>query len=598
MRSWLARVAGRTTDAIDVALFVACVSAGAAMLLAGSIAIAAPIVTAIVALAWTARFVSRRRVGLAVSHAAATAIVLPLVWADRVHFAVFQKHIDRERLVVAWEAIRSGEIRPNVKAIAFAIGAAVALGVVLALLVKALSFVPRSARASRIASSSAPFAFGIIAIVAVAREVVASSRVDAPTRRATNSLHDEQVFAEFRKRADALLASPIAVQRRPDILILHVESLRADMLRDDVMPNLAALSRRCVRAEHHYTTGTNTGTGMFGILNGLSAIYYPHARKAQWQPLPLRVLKKLGYVESSFFVQKMATYDGLDSLFFKGVVDYTQVGADIPVGDNDAKMVESYLARLASREPSAPRFDYLVFDASHYDYGYPDAFARFAPAMTLDLGFRDGIAAREGINEELKWRGPYVRNRFQNSLFYIDSLIDKVVRSLETSGGMKSTIVVVTGDHGEEFWEHGAFGHNGGLEDEQTRVAFVMCMPEPTALRYAYTSHADLFPTLFDWMGVALGDARVMTGKSLLRYDASADLAILGNSITGDGYDPKFATAADGVKVFWKNAEGFPVLGVWNERDEPMPTYAADAARAIVQRTVAAGRLEQPPTAP
>jgi len=78
---------------------------------------------------------------------------------------------------------------------------------------------------------------------------------------------------------------------------------------------------------------------------------------------------------------------------------------------------------------------------------------------------------------------------------------------------------VVTSDHGEEFWDHGAFEHGHSLHDEVIRVPLLLRVPgiggaggprrveEPVGL-------VDVMPTLLEVMGVGAPDS--FQGESLV----------------------------------------------------------------------------------
>ena len=68
---------------------------------------------------------------------------------------------------------------------------------------------------------------------------------------------------------------------------------------------------------------------------------------------------------------------------------------------------------------------------------------------------------------------------------------------------MQNTIVVVTGDHGEELLEHGRWGHGSAFVDEQIHVPLVMRIPGQSArVIETVTSHLDIVPSLLPAFGV------------------------------------------------------------------------------------------------
>jgi len=61
-------------------------------------------------------------------------------------------------------------------------------------------------------------------------------------------------------------------------------------------------------------------------------------------------------------------------------------------------------------------------------------------------------------------------NRYLNCLKHNDELIGKVMQLLEDRGLDSTTLVVVTGDHGEAFGQHGQYGHGTALYEENVKV--------------------------------------------------------------------------------------------------------------------------------
>ena len=68
---------------------------------------------------------------------------------------------------------------------------------------------------------------------------------------------------------------------------------------------------------------------------------------------------------------------------------------------------------------------------------------------------------------------------------------------LRRSGRWEQMVVVVTSDHGEEFFEHGGFEHNRTLYDEMLRVPLLIKSPGlHPGMREIQTQSVDLAPTL------------------------------------------------------------------------------------------------------
>jgi arylsulfatase A-like enzyme len=111
---------------------------------------------------------------------------------------------------------------------------------------------------------------------------------------------------------------------------------------------------------------------------------------------------------------------------------------------------------------------------------------------------------------------------YLRAVWRLDSLIGGLYRELEDLGLADDTLVVVTGDHGEEFGEHGWFGHNWSLYEAEVRVPCVFIGPRlaPLGRRSRVVGgHVDLWATITDVCGLP-ADPR-WQGRSLVSGGAA-----------------------------------------------------------------------------
>lgn len=114
---------------------------------------------------------------------------------------------------------------------------------------------------------------------------------------------------------------------------------------------------------------------------------------------------------------------------------------------------------------------------------------------------------------------PEIVNRYRNCLRELDDWLQAVLTNVD----LTSTIVVLTGDHGEEFFEDGRFLHANALDEPQTRTPFLMYIPGYGGREIdEVTSHADLMPTLMDLFGWADGVPRFGQSVFAKTGDSSA----------------------------------------------------------------------------
>lgn len=517
--------------------------------------------------------------------------VLGFTLADLTYFRLFRRHLDWVAVELGWEALRSKSLR---------LGASDALALVSALLVVGAAFVLLHAHVSRYGARFEArlrgLAGGLVVLGLVTgllherlwdEQHVEAARLARTLPWATNldrlperlgeqafgTAVDQLVHADLRAARLAVEKSTPMVRERPNLLIVHVESLRADVFTPELMPELTRIALGCSRPPRHYSTGNNTGTGVFGLTTGLFAWQYPLSRDEPRPALPLVVLKKLGYRIGTHFANNLKTYDDIFEVVFGGLVDDAFVPADGPADQMDRAVVSHYLASLA--EHPGPRFDYVVLDSTHYDYGYPKEFERHTPAGTLDLGVSDGIElgrrARERIGQ--------VKNRYLNAVGWVDTQIAAIVTGLDRAGKLGNTLFVVVGDHGESFWEHETVGHGTSLDEQQIRVASVFC---GSKLAERPASHADVFPTWFDQMQLSGVDRAFMSGESL-RVRPASETLLAGMGVTGRFRSTRFVALGPELKVHFDNAGSLPIRAVTDLDDRPVSVAPGVAERVLLE---------------
>jgi lipoteichoic acid synthase len=68
---------------------------------------------------------------------------------------------------------------------------------------------------------------------------------------------------------------------------------------------------------------------------------------------------------------------------------------------------------------------------------------------------------------------PYF-NRYLNAVHESDALVGKLAATLQSMGLTDRTLLVITGDHGEAFGEHGQLIHGATVYDEEVRVPLLI----------------------------------------------------------------------------------------------------------------------------
>lgn len=104
----------------------------------------------------------------------------------------------------------------------------------------------------------------------------------------------------------------------------------------------------------------------------------------------------------------------------------------------------------------------------------------------------------------------YMKGRYYGEIAYMDKRIKELLNLLDEHGVLHKTVILVTGDHGEEFMEHGYLGHGSQLYGETIRVPLIIWGPRevvgPHRILEGMSDNASLFNSMARLMGVPLED--------------------------------------------------------------------------------------------
>jgi len=305
-------------------------------------------------------------------------------------------------------------------------------------------------------------------------------------------------------------AKPIERTASPhyNIVWLVSESLRADMLDPEIMPDTWAFSKQAVSFSQHYSGGNGTRMGLFSMFYGLYGSYWFPFLNEQRGPLIMDLLLKDQY-QISLYTSARFTYPEFDSTLFARIPLDQMHARDTSLTNwqNDRHHVTELLDFIGHRDPSRPFMTFLFFESPHARYYFPpESVIRRPYLKNLNYATMD-------VNKDM----PLIKNRYINSCHHLDSQLGRVITYLKENNLLDSTIVLITGDHGEEFMEKGRWGHNSAFSEEQTRVPMVLWVPGQPAGRVSrMTSHLDIPATLLPLLGVTNPPEDYSLGFNLL----------------------------------------------------------------------------------
>lgn len=214
--------------------------------------------------------------------------------------------------------------------------------------------------------------------------------------------------------------------------------------------------------------------------------------------------------------------------------------------------VDAALSAL-DKEAGQPVFLLLhLFDA-HLDYDPPDGFItpfvgeRRIPTPPVSMKECQSLRRAEGEAPPSQADIDYLRGLYQGEIAYVDRAMGRFVEGLKDLGRWDHTTLVLTSDHGEEFWDHGGFEHGHTLYDELVRVPLIIRRPGAAGAMTGVVEHQvrtiDIAPTLFELASIKSPPSFI--GRSLLPD-------MLGNQPTGTFPAFSQSTLYGAEKMSWR----------------------------------------------
>ncbi len=299
----------------------------------------------------------------------------------------------------------------------------------------------------------------------------------------------------------------------PNVLMLLVDTLRADDLglygsERGTSPFIDSLGARGVVFENATSTAAWTLPAHASLFSGV----YPtrHGVRSFREVVPHRyatlpgLLGKHGYATAAVFnLQALRTMRrGFDRVLF------------VPDAQDEAgatgRVANRALGWLAGATP--PWFLFLHFYDVHSDYQPKPSYAlRFAaPYDGPATGRTDELRAfRKGEADLDEADVRHLHELYRAGIRQFDDDLRSVFAALEARGHLdEDTLVVLTSDHGEEFFDHGSVLHGRTLHQELVRVPLIFAGAGlPAGVRVAEpVSLVDLLPTVLALLGVPAPD--------------------------------------------------------------------------------------------
>jgi len=317
-----------------------------------------------------------------------------------------------------------------------------------------------------------------------------------------------------------------------NVVLIVLDTLRADRLSchgydRPTSPNLDKLASEGVRFENCFIQSAGTHPGFTTIMTGRSPVY--HGVISHCGHIPLKdglkmlpeVLKEQGYVtaavdnlpstwhswlpEETRGVEPEWFRRGYDLFDDYGLLKQTALATKQNAGQITEKAFK-LLDEIGDRE----FFLFLHYWDPHTGYFPPPPFDRlYYVGDETDPKHTSMAKVREEMGDTVeKWHGnstkdvtdaKYLIAQYDGAITYCDYQLGRLFIKLQQMGVADDTLIVVTGDHGENMLEHVPYFGHGGLYTCTTHVALIMKHPRQLPEGKVFSQlagHVDIVPTI------------------------------------------------------------------------------------------------------
>lgn len=320
--------------------------------------------------------------------------------------------------------------------------------------------------------------------------------------------------------AAELLVEPDSA--RKNIVMIVIDSWNSRSWTDEVFPNIKGFAERCNYYADHLSSSNGTTGSTFGMFFGLPSYFRNDIEGAGTQPLLVEQMLAQGY-DVKAFSSATLVYPPFARMLFANVPDLRIESKGKTVYERDCEITDEFISFIGDGNKERPFYSLLFYDLAH-GYELPaEKTKHFQPSWE----FADYLGLNNDTDPTPFW------NLYRNCLFQVDSLVGRVLDCLEEKQLLENTIVLITGDHGQEFNENkkNFWGHNSNYSPVQLRVPLLYYDATQTPAVHRYrTTHYDVAPTLLKNVLGVKNDVSDLGVGHLLTDSCSRDWHIVGDN--------------------------------------------------------------------
>ncbi|MDA7746133.1 DUF3413 domain-containing protein [Psychromonas sp.] len=250
-----------------------------------------------------------------------------------------------------------------------------------------------------------------------------------------------------------------------NILFINIESLRADMLNPQNMPNLQKLSQQGTNFKKHFSGADNNKQGVYSLFYSLPNSYWDTVTDNHISPVfidkvvqdqrHIGLFSSIGMLHPQFLQSSFSQLKNIPNVYYSKT-------------ENNNQVIQQWNKWLTAQKNNKPWFSYIYLEQKNH-YLFTKKHKKPISEQSKDLAL------------------------YQSQVFTIDNQIQSLVDTLKKQKQYDKTIILITGANGLSF-------NNQNSSDasliNNSHVPMVILWPNKTPLEIErMTSHADIIPT-------------------------------------------------------------------------------------------------------
>lgn len=248
----------------------------------------------------------------------------------------------------------------------------------------------------------------------------------------------------------------------PNILVIVTDSLRSTDIRNNprLAPTLTSAPENGLFSLDHYSVSNCTHFSLYSMATGKLPTRYGAARDRSIETGFFSELAAAGFQVSTAESESLDWYDLSDIIL--PMKSTRWIGKSEDTLENDQGVTAKTIEKLAEwQQTETPGVHLAYYFGTHYPYS-------------------DTLTDTTSTKLEA----------YENTVSLFDAELDKILSALKAANALDNTLVIVTSDHGEEFFADGRVGHASRLSPEQVEVPMLIFGAKKPA--FPPRSHIDI----------------------------------------------------------------------------------------------------------